>query len=308
MNEDEIDLLVASASPISEQRVADIPLAGSESDLSEAIMSIPALLADAPVAPLQERPRRSRKHRALTPVAALVALLVGVAGFQQLNRSSGTAWAAPAVAVANAAPRILVALPGWTASRADEFTAARGETTFTDSRKELYLHWRPADQHDDFVNARSAEATEGGSLEVAGHDARLFQYNGPVGPTPSPAPVTAETPVAPPAPTAPADGAGDFTTLWVQGRNSVEVRGIFDDAESYKSVLAGLHEVGVDTWLQAMATSHHWPVLVDMASEGAYSSVVWELADAMAADAPVSGGKPLTIRESYVTSLGCAPR
>jgi hypothetical protein len=43
-----------------------------------------------------------------------------------------------------------------------------------------------------------------------------------------------------------------------------------------------------------------------MNAEGDYPEVVWELADAMATGAPVSGGVPLTVRESYVDSLGCS--
>ncbi|MBN2622187.1 MAG: hypothetical protein JXA83_02405 [Acidimicrobiales bacterium] len=55
----------------------------------------------------------------------------------------------------------------------------------------------------------------------------------------------------------------------------------------------------------AMATSHDWDVLIEMESVGDWSDVVWEYADAMATDAPVSGGRPLTIAESYAAALGC---
>ena len=56
----------------------------------------------------------------------------------------------------------------------------------------------------------------------------------------------------------------------------------------------------------AMATSHRWPILREMDEEGYYPEVLWELADAMATNAAVSGGKPLTtIEESYADALGC---
>ena len=56
----------------------------------------------------------------------------------------------------------------------------------------------------------------------------------------------------------------------------------------------------------AMATSSRWPILLEMNEEGDYPEVVWELAEAMATEGIVMGGKPLTIEESYADSLGCA--
>ena len=65
------------------------------------------------------------------------------------------------------------------------------------------------------------------------------------------------------------------------------------------------NRVAASAAVAAMATSHRWAVLKEMNREGAYPEVLWELADAMPADAPVSGGRPLTIRESYGAALGC---
>jgi hypothetical protein len=65
---------------------------------------------------------------------------------------------------------------------------------------------------------------------------------------------------------------------------------------------------GAQKAVDAMATSHRWKVLADMNAAGDYPEVLWELADAMRTDAPVSGGRPMTIRESYRASLGCRDR
>jgi hypothetical protein len=46
-------------------------------------------------------------------------------------------------------------------------------------------------------------------------------------------------------------------------------------------------------------------VLQEMDDEGDYPEVVWEYADALATNASVSGGKPLTVEESYASALGC---
>jgi hypothetical protein len=62
---------------------------------------------------------------------------------------------------------------------------------------------------------------------------------------------------------------------------------------------------GAQEAVVAMATSRRWPILLEMHEEGDYPEVLWELADAMAGDGVVMGGKPLTIEESYADALGC---
>ena len=61
----------------------------------------------------------------------------------------------------------------------------------------------------------------------------------------------------------------------------------------------------VQAAVDAMASSHEWDVLVDMADDGDWPEVLWEYADALATDGPVSGGRPLTVTESYTEALGC---
>ena len=63
--------------------------------------------------------------------------------------------------------------------------------------------------------------------------------------------------------------------------------------------------VGVQAAVDAMATSHEWDALVEMTADGDWPEVLWEYADALATDAPVSGGVPLTVAESYANALGC---
>ena len=54
----------------------------------------------------------------------------------------------------------------------------------------------------------------------------------------------------------------------------------------------------------AMASSHGWPILLEMQEEGDYPKVLWEIADSMGANRIVMG-KPLTVVESYASALGC---
>jgi hypothetical protein len=65
---------------------------------------------------------------------------------------------------------------------------------------------------------------------------------------------------------------------------------------------------GIRQAVGALGTSHHWRVLQEMQPAGAWSQVFWEYADAAAANAPVAGGKPLSVEESYRAALGCASR
>ena len=58
----------------------------------------------------------------------------------------------------------------------------------------------------------------------------------------------------------------------------------------------------------ALATSHDWKALREMAAIGDYPRVLWEYADAAATNAPIAAGKELTVAESYRDALGCPAR
>jgi hypothetical protein len=54
-----------------------------------------------------------------------------------------------------------------------------------------------------------------------------------------------------------------------------------------------------------MATSHRWSILLEMRKGGAYPETIWQYADAMARNAPLAAGKPVTVEDSYRDALGC---
>ena len=60
-----------------------------------------------------------------------------------------------------------------------------------------------------------------------------------------------------------------------------------------------------DIAVAALSTSREWSILIEMESQGGYSGVVWEYADAIAGDGTVVGGRVLTVEESYQAALGC---
>jgi hypothetical protein len=298
--------------------------------------------------------RRRVLPLALPAAAAIVAVVVVVITIS--GRGGEQAWAAALVKVAEAAPRLLVSEPGWQVERADELSARYGEMTFTNGERDLDVKWLPARLHEHAVATRMADPglDDLGTAPAVRAEARMFRYS----------------------------GTRDFVAVWLRGNHTLEVRGAAADASAFRTVLASLREVDVDTWLsampqsvvapaaqaeavremladiplppgfdpaeiphgngvrdryhlgaavvgavacawidhwvaarrasdhesaraavEAMATSRTWSVLLEMDDEGAYPEVLWKYADALATNAPVMGGRPLSIEESYVDAL-----
>ena len=167
----------------------------------------------------------TRRRLAVILVPAAVALAAGlVLALSQLGRESETAWAAAALRVAEAAPRLTLAEPGWRIERAQEFTVEQGEMTFTNGTHELDLHWRPAAEHNSRVADRARSASLDTTANVLGEPARLFRY---------------------------ADTTDDHTALWLSGDYSLEARATLSESR-FRDLLASLREVSVDAWLSAM--------------------------------------------------------
>lgn len=129
--------------------------------------------------------------------------------------------------VAAASQWLLLDLPGWEVTRADDSTVELGEMTFSDGQYQLDLTWRPGEQHAGYVADRAASAEPPQQVTVNGQPATMFQYV----------------------------GTTDFTTLWLDGSRSFEARGEFPDRASYEAVIAALTSVDVATWLNAMPES-----------------------------------------------------
>jgi hypothetical protein len=348
----DLDLAVEGAAVITDGAMRALPLDAVERALCEEIVA--ASREDATALRL---PRRRRRLPAVA-VAVAVVVAVGVLGGVRLSGagSGGAAWAAGAVRVAEGAPRLLIAEPGWRVTRADEFTPQEGEMTFADGTASAELTWRPRPEGEAYVKDRANSASLHTTTDLLGARADVFRYEGPL---------------------------NDFTALWLQGDDQVELRGVQPSLDAFLALLHSLRVVGVDDWLsampasvvrpidqadvvakmldgvpvpagfdgsglagdgaldryqlgarvagavacawidrwvaarktgddaaasraaEAMATSHSWPFLQEMTSEGAYPEVLWQYADAMATGGTVPGGKTLTVEESYRAALGC---
>jgi hypothetical protein len=228
---DTLDQVVRAAAPITDDEVRGLTLDELERDLRAVIVAQPAR------AP---RPRARSARRVLrwglpsvAAVAAAVLVISLSGGGERLGTSPDRAWAAPALRVANAVPRLLVGEPGWRVIRADEFTVNEGEMRFSSAGRGVDLHWRSGSD-EDLGRDRANSADELPPAELDGVTVRVFRYEGTV---------------------------DDFTALWRSGRYTMELRTTFTrgvdrlTAAEYRRVLESLHPVSVDEWLGAMPPS-----------------------------------------------------
>jgi hypothetical protein len=218
VNDLEIDALVRRTTPITAAAVDGLPLAAELTALREEIARPETAVATRP-----SWTRRSGRWLA----AAAVALLIGGAVVVTNVGDDDSAYAAEAVRVARAVPRLLVTADGWEVTRADEFSVELGEVTFSRGNERLDLHWRTAAEHDGYVDDRAHSSGPPVKVEVDGHDGVLFRYV----------------------------GTDEYTALWLDGDHSLEFRGVAGSVEEFRSLLDSLEEVSVDDWLAAMPAS-----------------------------------------------------
>jgi hypothetical protein len=189
------------------------------------VPSDPIPAGDAFAAGLEPRPRQ----RPLRPAALVVGLAVVIAAVLLVAGafSGGGAhptYAAAAIEVAEANPRLLVTAPGWKVTDAGEFEADYGETTFGDGRRTLELHWYPAHFYRRYLRDR-AQVSPPHRSRLLGRTATTVEYG----------------------------HRGDYATMIAPiGGVFVEVRGRLGGHAAYEQVLHSLRPVDVDTWLAAM--------------------------------------------------------
>jgi hypothetical protein len=254
-----IDELVAEATPITDDEVRALALEDLEGELCAAIMRAPR----APSHPIATRRRRrpppSRRIRVAgaIAVAACAALVLAGISLPGADRGAQPAFAAEAVRVANAVPRLLIAGSGWTVQRADQFSVGVGEMTFADGDRHFDLSWnaeRDGARADRYANDPSLRPSA--TTEVAGHHASVYRYAGT---------------------------ADDFAAVWRQDGYVLEFRGAPDAARArtlpeFERLLHALRPASVRDWLSAMPASVVLPVDQD------------EAVRRMLADIPVPAG------------------
>lgn len=179
----------------------------------------------------------SRRHLAFAGLVCvgLIALLVALGGgsVDSLEDAGHPTYAAAAVRVAEANPRLLVTAPGWSIVHAHSFEVASGSldyryrhtAAYGPDARSLQLSWYPARLYRSFLRERQPEGSAATST-VLGRRAITFHQR--------------------------QRGSDYFTTvLPPRGRAFVELRASLGASE-YSTVLRSLRAVGVDRWLAAM--------------------------------------------------------
>jgi hypothetical protein len=223
---------LAAMAAVNPAPTAEVAAELSEAELERALARAVAL-GHSPSQPIPVGDRvameagrgRQRATLGLVAVAVLAALLVA-GGWLRSGGGGHPEFAAAAIRVAEANPRLLVGAPGWKIVRADEFETDSGELTFSDGSRRFDVHWYPAKLYRQYLRDRATVSPpEEGTL--LGQHATTVEYS-------------------------PEEYA---TMLSPQGSVFIEVRGRLGSKPAYDEILHSLRAVDVETWLEAMPPS-----------------------------------------------------
>jgi hypothetical protein len=231
----DLNRLVAEASPIRDVDLAEFDFDRAEADLIREILASPRNLADRELA---ADPKRRPQHAlsrwpALSIAAVALAFVVAFVALGLFRDADQPVFAASAIRVAETNPRLLMTAPGWSVISADEFTADEGEVHFSDGTHDIQLNWYPVSAYNERLKAGEGWDT---STQVAflGHPATMFADYG----------------------TAPGMGPSFDTVVSPEGKTFVEIRGdALGSEDAYRQLLDSFEHTDVNTWLSAMPAS-----------------------------------------------------
>jgi hypothetical protein len=184
----------------------------------------PEIIEDARASLVDRRPR-GRRRRVLWAAPALAAGVAAVVlGITLTDGDGDRANASQSEKIADAAPRLLLDLPGWKVARTDRFSVEYGQVTLTNGTQELELQWLPEDEYQLETEKRVADLENLGTAPAGESEARLFRY----------------------------PGTDEYVAVWLRGDYTVEARGRAPDIETFKTTIAALHEVDIAAWLTAL--------------------------------------------------------
>lgn len=171
--------------------------------------------------------------------AAVIAALILLSGgsVNSVRDGAHPTFAAAAVRVAEANPRLLVTAPGWSIVHARSFEVDRGELIYKNDEHPLYgpggrqlnLTWTPAPFYRDRLRENGhacCHVSTPVTSTLLGQRATTFAY--------------------------PRQHPNYATILSPQGNVFIEVNGSFGSREEYEAALHSLRAVGIDAWLAAM--------------------------------------------------------
>ena len=234
MNRDELDNALRRTSRYDEADLDAVDLEAAETELIDEIR------AQTPVSRAVRRVVAVRSHARRRPkspsrigsllVGATTVLAAATVAVLWLGSGGGpdrleSAFAAEAIEVAEANPRLLITEPGWSVTRADGFEVDQGEMTFSDGEHRIDLNWYPAALYESRFDDRTEVDKTPTMLSLLGDTARVVHY----------------------------EGRPDYAAMLPpQGETFIEIRGNVGSKERYLEVVGSLEPVDVETWLSAM--------------------------------------------------------
>ncbi len=173
-------------------------------------------------------PRRASRIATVFAVATISAVAaVAALRLQTEVDPAQPAYAAEAIEVAMANPRLYVSAPGWRVTGVDQFDVDGGEIYLSDGTYDLQITWYPARYYDTYYDDRTSVGPYPTTATVLGQELRTVRYD-----------EAADT---------------DFATILpARGAVFVEIRGDLGSLAYYREVLASVEVVDIDTWLGAL--------------------------------------------------------
>jgi hypothetical protein len=218
MNDRELDQLIAAANPYGDDSVRQLPADDAGSELLEDILTT--------TAPAPElKPNRHARLPWIAAAAAVIAIAIVVAGalFPRGNPAApASAFAAEAIAVAEANQRLLIDDPRWKVTAIDEISRESGTIRLGNGKLSVQLDWEAAEYYQHYYQSDLSDPHE--PIDLLGQHATLFKL-----------------------------GKTDFRTMLPpKGPNFLMIRAEFGSEQTYRDLLAKLRQVDVNTWLSAM--------------------------------------------------------
>jgi hypothetical protein len=232
----ELNRLVAEASPIRDADLAEFDFERAEAELIREIIASPEGFHDPELTPEPERrsQRVLARWPALSVAAVALAFLVAFATFGLFRNDDQPVFAASAIKVAEANPRLLMTAQGWSVARADEFTADQGEMAFSNGSDEVELFWLPSGQYQSYLRDRESDSNEQTAIAFLGRPATMYTETD----------------------TAAGMGPSFDTIVSPEGKTFVEIRGdALGSEDAYRQLLDSFEHTDVNTWLSAMPPS-----------------------------------------------------
>ena len=170
----------------------------------------------------------------------MVAVLIFLSG-GSVKDGGHPAFAAAAVEVAEANPRLLVTAPGWSIVHARSFEVDSGSLSYSDGAHHLTFDWYPARFYGSYLRDRRRVGALVHST-ILGHGATTVRY-----------PDRASEP-----------GADYETLISPWDKVAIDIRGVVASSREYRAIVNSLRRVDVDTWLGAMPREVVQPAALDL--------------------------------------------